>query len=73
LLFKMPADLTPEQKVAVSEIIRERSRDGGKTLKVRLYDKLSAMAHLANLLSLLVDRQEIAGRVTGRLRWSTTF
>ena len=60
LVFKSSSDLTAEQKVAVSEIIEERTKLG-KTLKVRLYDKLSAMAHLAKLLNLLVDRQEISG------------
>jgi phage terminase small subunit len=60
LVFKTSADLTPEQKVAVSEIIQERTKLGS-TLKIRLYDKLSAMGHLAKLLNLLVDRQEISG------------
>jgi phage terminase small subunit len=61
LVFKASAELTPEQKVAVSEIAQERGRDGVKTLKVKLYDKLAAMAHLAKLLNMLVDRQEISG------------
>jgi phage terminase small subunit len=60
LIFKASADLTTEQKVAVSEIIEERTKLGN-TLKVKLYDKLSAMSHLAKLLNLLVDRQEISG------------
>jgi phage terminase small subunit len=60
LVFKAPCDLTAEQKVAVSEILEERTKLG-KTLKVRLYDKLSAMSHLAKLLNLLIDRQEISG------------
>ena len=60
LIFKASAELTPEQKVAISEIIKERTREGG-TLKIKLYDKLAAMGHLAKLLSLLVDRQEISG------------
>ena len=30
------------------------------TLKIRLYDKLAAMGHLAKLLNMLVDRQEIS-------------
>jgi hypothetical protein len=67
LLFKISADLTPEQKVAVSGIIQER--DGSKTVKIRL-DKLSAMAHLAKLLIWLIVGKS-AGRVAGRLRWST--
>jgi hypothetical protein len=41
--------------------VQERAKDGGRTLKLKLYDKLSAMAHLAKLLNLLVDRQEISG------------
>jgi hypothetical protein len=53
--------LTAEQKVAVSEIAQERGRDGARTLKIRFYDKLAAMGHLAKLLNLLVDRQEISG------------
>jgi hypothetical protein len=61
LVFKGSADLTDEQKVAVAEVVQERARDGGRTLKLKLYDKLSAMAHLAKLLNLLVDRQEICG------------
>jgi hypothetical protein len=60
--FKGSADLTTEQKVAVAEVVQERHRDdGARTLKLKLYDKLSAMAHLAKLLNLLVDRQEIGG------------
>jgi hypothetical protein len=62
LVFKGSADLTTEQKVAVAEVVQERARDdGARTLKLKLYDKLSAMAHLAKLLNLLVDRQEIGG------------
>jgi hypothetical protein len=61
LVFKGSADLTAEQKVAVAEVVQERARDGGRTFKLKLYDKLSAMAHLAKLLNLLVDRQEISG------------
>jgi hypothetical protein len=57
LISKVSAELTPEQKVAVSEIVKERSREGS-TLKIR---KLAAMGHLAKLLSLLFDRQEIIG------------
>jgi hypothetical protein len=61
LVFRGSADLTAEQKVAVAEVVQERARDGGRTFKLKLYDKLSAMAHLAKLLNLLVDRQEISG------------
>jgi hypothetical protein len=43
----------------VSEMAQERRRD--RTPKIRLYDKLAAMGHLAKLLNLLVDRQEISG------------
>ena len=56
-------DLTVEQKVAVSEVVQERARGGGRTLTIRLYDKLAAMAHLAKPLNLLVDRQEKSGPV----------
>ena len=38
LIFKASAELTPEQRVAVPEIVKERSREGS-TLKIRLYDK----------------------------------
>jgi hypothetical protein len=41
-IFKASADLTPEQKVAVSEIAKERTREGS-TLKIKLYGKLSAV------------------------------
>jgi hypothetical protein len=61
LVFKTSGELTTEQKVAVSEIAHERGRDGARTLKIRLYNKLAAMGHLAKLLNLLVDRQEISG------------
>jgi hypothetical protein len=61
LVFKTSGELTAEQKVAVSEIAEERGRDGVRTLKIRLYDKLAAMGHLAKLLNLLVDREEISG------------
>jgi hypothetical protein len=61
LIFKTSGELTAEQKVAVSEIAQERGRDGARTLKIRLYGKLAAMGHLAKLLNLLVDRQEISG------------
>ena len=54
LIFKASAELTPEQKVAVSEIIKERSREGS-TLKIRLYDKLAA-------------NRKSAGRTVGLLR-----
>jgi hypothetical protein len=54
LIFKASAELTPEQKVAVSEIIKERSREGS-TLKIRLDDKLAA-------------NRKPAGRTVGLLR-----
>jgi phage terminase small subunit len=60
IVFKASCNLTDEQKVAVSEIVQERTKLGS-TLKVKLYDKLAAMGHLAKLLSMLVDRQEISG------------
>jgi phage terminase small subunit len=60
LVFKAACNLTDEQKVAVSEIIQERTKLGS-TLKIKLYDKLAAMGHLAKLLNMLVDRQEISG------------
>jgi hypothetical protein len=50
------------------EVVQERARDGGRTLKIRLYDKLAAMGHLAKLLNLLVDVRKSAGRTAGRLR-----
>jgi hypothetical protein len=61
LVFKTSGELTAEQKVAVSQIAQERGRDGARTLKIRLYDKLAAMGHLAKLLNMLVERQEISG------------
>jgi phage terminase small subunit len=60
LTFKASTELTDEQKVAVAEVMNERTKLGD-TLKVKLYDKMAAMAHLAKLLNLLVDRQEISG------------
>jgi hypothetical protein len=58
--FKASAELTDEQKVAVSEVIHEKTKLGD-TLKFKLYDKQSAITNLAKLLQLLVDRQEISG------------
>ena len=60
LVFKTFGELTAEQKVAVSEIAQERGRDAVRTLKIGLYDKLAAKGHLAKLLNMLVDRQEIS-------------
>jgi phage terminase small subunit len=60
LVFKLPSELTDEQRVAVAEIVSERTKLGN-TVKVKLYDKMSAMAHLAKLLNMLVDRSEISG------------
>jgi hypothetical protein len=42
LVFKASSELTDEQKVAVSEVAQERGRDGARTLKIKLYDKLAA-------------------------------
>ena len=53
-------DLTDEQKVAVSEVVTEYGKNG-RTTKVKLHDKLAAMAQLSKLLNMLVDRQEISG------------
>jgi len=53
-------DLTDEQKVAISEVATEYGKNG-RTTKVKLHDKLAAMAQLAKLLNMLVDRQEISG------------
>jgi phage terminase small subunit len=53
-------DLTNEQKVAISEVATEYGKNG-RTTKVKLHDKLAAMAQLSKLLNMLVDRQEISG------------
>jgi hypothetical protein len=53
-------DLTDEQKIAISEVATEY-RKNGRTTKVKLHDKLAAMAQLSKLLNMLVDRQEISG------------
>ena len=58
LVFKTSGELTDE--LAVSEVVQERAHDGGRTLKVRLYNKLAATGHPAKLLNLFVDRQEIS-------------
>ena len=55
-----PEDLTDEQKVAISEVATEYGKNG-RTTKVKLHDKLAAMAQLSELLNMLVDRQEISG------------
>jgi hypothetical protein len=33
----------------------------GRSIKVKLHDKLAAIAQLSKLLNMLVDRQEISG------------
>ena len=71
LVFKSSSDLTAEQKVAVSEIIEERTKLG-KTLKVRLYDKMSAMAHVPSCSICLLIVTNTAGRTAGRSRSPTT-
>jgi len=48
-------DLTDEQKVTVSEVVTEYGKNG-RTTKVKLHDKLAAMAQLSKLLNMLVDR-----------------
>ena len=48
-------DLTDEQKVAVAEVATEYGKNG-RTTKVKLHDKLAAMAQLSKLLNMLVDR-----------------
>ena len=45
---------------AISEVATEYGKNG-RTTKVKLHDKLAAMAQLAKLLNMLVDRQEISG------------
>jgi hypothetical protein len=61
LIFKASAELTPEQKVAVSEIIKERSREG-------LYDKLPAMGISPSCSICLLIVRKSAGRTVGLLR-----
>jgi Terminase small subunit len=60
LVFKASAQLTDEQKVAIAEVVHERTKFGNN-LKFKLYDKLAAITHLAKLMHLLIDRQEISG------------
>ena len=55
LIFKASAELTPEQKVAVSDIIKESL--GGQHAQ----DQALRHGHLAKLLSLCIGRQEIGG------------
>jgi phage terminase small subunit len=65
--FKGCHDLGSIEKFAIQEIVQERGK-GNKSIRLRTYDKLAAMAQFAKLFGLLVDRQENqrAGRRAGR-------
>lgn len=49
-------DLTPDQRASIAEI-SETVGEGGRTIKVKLHDKLSALDKLAKVLSIYKERE----------------
>ncbi|MEJ2626916.1 MAG: terminase small subunit [Pseudolabrys sp.] len=54
------SELTEDQQAAIAEI-SETVGEGGRTIKVKLHDKLSALDKLAKVLALYRDRLEVSG------------
>ena len=52
--------LTEDQQAAISEI-SETTGEGGRTVRVKLHDKLAALDKLAKGLSLYKERHEVSG------------
>lgn len=53
-------DLTPDQRAAIAEI-SETISEHGRTVKVKLHDKIAALNKLAKVLSLYKERVELSG------------
>jgi hypothetical protein len=68
LVFKTLGELSAEQKVAVSEIAQERDRDGIRTLKIKLCDKLSSCRTSPSCSTNLSTVGKSAGRTAGLSR-----
>jgi phage terminase small subunit len=52
--------LSPDQRASIAEI-SETVGGGGRTVKVRMHDKISALDRLARCLSLYKERVEVSG------------
>ena len=60
LIITDTAQLTEDQQAAIAEI-SETITEQGRTIKVKLHDKLSALDKLAKVLALYKDRLEVSG------------
>jgi phage terminase small subunit len=56
--------LTPDQRASIAEI-SETIGEGGRTIKVKMHDKIQAIDKLAKVLSLYRERVEVTGRDGG--------
>lgn len=57
------ADLTTEQKAAVSEA-SETVTEAGGTIRVKLHDKVAALEKLGKYLGMFIDRTELSGFIS---------
>ena len=60
LVITDTSELTEDQQAAISEI-SETVGEGGRTVRVKLHDKLSALDKLAKVLSLYREKVEVSG------------
>lgn len=65
-------ELSEDQKAAIAEI-SETVGEGGRTVRVKLHDKLTALDKLAKVLSLYKERVEISGPNGSAIQIETTI
>lgn len=62
---KALSDLTPEQRMCISEVYEERDKEGNKSIRLKLHDKTDALKQLAKHLGLLLNRVQVGGDPKG--------
>ena len=61
IVIRDSARLTEEQCAVVSEVSQTKNAQGGGAVRIKLYDKLAALARLARITGLDVNRAEVSG------------
>ncbi len=61
--LKPSSELTREQTSVISEL-QENVSDGGTSIKIKLYDKLSALEKLGKHLKLFTDKVQVDGGIS---------
>lgn len=59
---KSSSDLPPEVRAAISEVIETGDDEKGRTIRIKMFDKKSALELLAKYKGMMVDRRETTNK-----------